>query len=218
MKLASSSNSVTRLQSKWPAPPMRQLERERSLRPDHRGNSPLQALVRTSFPAPLIFYTLRTHRVFAGLASIQQAPWPANATRIRTARPFAVAGGTTLRAEWWRDRASARCAGAAMLNANSAHKEKRFTPVRGKTHHNQAEYFSPVWEQWRDINEWKPKKRGEVTSLGGFPFPGLGKGLKGIKLVKKDESTFWEVLQGVFFLFFSVFHVEQCESCVIYQA
>lgn len=100
MKLVSSSNSVTRLQSKWPAPPTRQLGRGRSRRPEPRGNSPLQALDQTSFPAPPIFFTLRTRRIFAGLANIQRAPRPANATRIRTARPSAVAGGTTLRAEW----------------------------------------------------------------------------------------------------------------------
>ncbi len=70
----------------------------RSPRPDPRGSSPLRALERKSFPAPLTFFTLRTRRAFAGLASIRQAPWPANATRIRTVRQSAAAGATTLRA------------------------------------------------------------------------------------------------------------------------
>ncbi len=185
-KSASSSSSVTRLQSNWPAPQMRRLGRGKSPRPDPRGSSRLRALERNSFPAPLTFFTSRTRRAIAGLASIRQAPWPANATRIRTVRPSAAAGATTLRAGWWRDRASARCAGAAMLNANSAHKEKRFTPVRGKT--------VTTMQNISHQSEWaEGKKRGEVTSC-----PVLDNGLKDIKLV---ESTFLDVLQGIFFLF-----------------
>lgn len=165
-KSASSSNSATRLRSKWPAPTTRRPGRGKSRRPDPKGSSPLQAPGRTSFPARLISFTSRTRRVFAGRASIRQAPWPANATRTRTARPSAAAGATTLRAGWWRDRVSARCAGAAMSNANSAHKEKRFTPVRSKTRHDRAEHLSPVWEQWISSGRQEERRSDKSSWFG----------------------------------------------------
>lgn len=137
MRSASSWSSVTRPPSRSAAPPTRPPGRERSPRAatssssSSNNNSPCPAWTIKS-PALWTCSTSRTHPVSVDPPNIHRAPQPANATRTKTVMLSVAGEATTLKAGRWPGLANARCAGAATLNASSAHRERRSTPARGK--------------------------------------------------------------------------------------